>query len=203
MKALLFIYVFIIIRLYRNPFSQLRFRLFFPASFLSISRMNKKKLPFNSQKDRNIRQDLKSPIDIDINRFLFFFECFFLILTKMPGKKTFQVIILNHCYWLKLYVFVGNDGKIAFLLIRMTNSAKKVNAKNTWMFSNQRNKTAKIALMDYICTNAHSLISFWLPCAAAANLCVIFLLTNTDWIQECENVWFLSQQKVEWLSAFS
>lgn len=63
------------------------------------------------------------------------------------------------------------------------------------MPKNQRNKTAKIALMDYICTNAHSLISFWLPCAAAANLCVILLLTNTGWIHgyhRCENVWFLS-----------
>lgn len=200
MKALLFIHVFIIIRLYRNPFSQLRFRLFFPVSFLSISRMNKKKLPFNSQKDRNIRQDLKSPIDIDMNRFLFFFECFFLIFTKMPEKKNFSS---NHTKSLLLIKTIRLCGKWWKNCISFDKNDKQCQKSQREKHLNQRNKTAKIALMDYICTNAHSLISFWLPCAAAANLCVIFLLTNTGWIQECENVWFLSQQKVEWLSAFS
>lgn len=81
---------------------------FFLHPFYLSQEWTTKKLPFNSQKDRNIRQNLKSPIDIDMNRFLFFFECFFLIFTKMPGKKNFPS---NHTKSLLLIKTIRLCGK--------------------------------------------------------------------------------------------
>lgn len=171
--------------------------IFFPASFLSFSRMNKKNFLSILKRTEIFVKTLKVPTILTWTDCYSFSNVSFWFWQKCPEKKTFQVIILNHCYWLKLYVFVENDEKIAFILIRMTKSkqCQKINVtkqqKSHWWITSAQMLT-HLSRSDCLAPRRliYVLYFYWQILAG---------YTDTIDVRMCD----FYRQKVEWLSAFS